>query len=529
MNIHFNALRILLAFLLAGSACSDDAPRAADLTVPLPELGTGDHSRPVDTRSDSGPRDLGPGDHGDACAEAPAGTADRTLLTLLLGCLRSSLPEARKTTALASFVKRVEAGSGFPIVSSGKVAFVYVRSATYDLDDDKNTAEDFASDKRQAPLSVAGSFNAWKAGQHGMTAEALGVFHVELSLDLTSGSRVAYKFVAMDSQGQAVWFSDPLSRRFGFDSFGRYSLIRGGKDSAGQSVGHLEWIRSVAATTLGGTRSLYLYLPPGYDQSTTSRFPVLYLHDGQNLFDPAQVQANGTWDLDAVADAEIAASKVKPFIGVGIPNTAQRMDEYTHVTDMFTSGGKLVTVGGKGKDYLDFVVNDIMPLVNSRYRTLTTKADTAILGSSLGGLISYYAGLIYSAKFKYIGGMSSTFGWGQFGQKNPTMETLYQAVSNLAGQGQVYYLDSGDNPKNPKNPPTCPTPDTESEDNYCETVSFRDMLVKKGINVFPQNPDAAPLQPPGITLYHYYQQDAAHNEAAWKARLFRPLRLFFRP
>ena len=463
------------------------------------------------------------------CATPAAKTPDRALYAWLLSCLRSAKPEATRSAAIDLFVSRVEAAGGFPIVSSGKAVFIYVRGAKYDAEDDKNTAEDYAANRRLEPMAVAGAFNSWKAGQHKLKQEPLGVFHLELPLSLGS-SRAPYKLVATDSAGKAVWFSDPLSRRFGFDNNGRYSLIQGGTDAAtAKAMGHLEWIRSVSATKLGNARSIYLYLPPGYDQDTTKRYPVLYMHDGANLFDSAMINANGSWEVDATADAEIAAGRARPFIIVGVPNTGDRMDEYTHVQDTFTSGGTKITTGGKGDKYLDFIVKDLKPVVDNRWRTLTAKANTAVLGSSLGGLISYQAGLLHPTVFKYVGGMSSTFGWGQFGQNNATMKQLYAAVTGLKARGQVYYLDSGDNPNNPNNPPTCPNTNVEAEDNYCETVAFRDMLVAAGIKTFPNDPEAAKLTPATIDIYHYHQADAPHSETSWRKRFFRPVRLFFRP
>lgn len=527
-----------LALLLVG--CSDESSPGADggLAVDGPstldrgsvDLGAPDRGAPAEGGlPDRGAVDLAGADAAAPCSGPASGLTGKALLSWIVACVRSNASEAVRRGALATFVQQAAETGGFPLQSGASRIFVYIRAAAFDLDDDKNTAEDYAPDRRKGPIAVAGEFNAWSVTGHPMSEEPLGLFHREIPLNLSAGKRLAYKLVARDAAGAAVWFSDPLSRRFGFDQYGRYSLVQGGQDAAGKTPGHLEWIRPLTATKLGSSRPIYLYLPPGYDQSPQQRYPVLYLHDGNNLFDAAQVAANGSWELDAVADAEIAAGRVAPFIGVGIPNSAARMDEYTHVQDTFSSGGKPVTVGGKGDDYLDFVVKQVKPLVDRRYRTQKAFAQTAILGSSLGGLISYYAGLKHPTTFKYVGGMSSTFGWGRFGQKNPTMEQLYQQTANLKARGQVYYLDSGDNPNNKTNPPVCPNPNVEAEDNYCETVSFRDMLVKKGINTFPKNPDAVPLSPQNIDIYHYYQPDAPHNEAAWRARLFRPLRLFFRP
>jgi len=517
------------------TACGDDPAQDVDVGVFKPaDQGVID-ARPADLQRDgSRPPDASPADTRPPdsrppdlpavpCATPAAKTPDRALYTWALTCLRSAKPEATRRKAMDLFVARVEAQGGFPIPSGGKAVFVYIRSAKYDAEDDKYTAEDYAAGRRLTPISVAGTFNGWKAGASTLKKETLDFFHAEVSVG-SSAAGAQYKFVAKDSAGKAVWFSDPLSRRFGFDSNGRHSLILGAK-----SKGHLAWVRGVKATKLGNTRRVYLYLPPGYDQSAAKRYPVLYMHDGANLFDVAMPNANGTWDMDGAADKEILAGRARPFMVVGVPNTKDRMDEYTHVQDTFTMGGKKITTGGKGALYLDFLVKDLKPVIDARYRTQSGKANTAVLGSSLGGLVSYQAGLLHHAVFKYVGGMSSTFGWGEFGQKNPTMASLYKAVSNLKARGQVYYLDSGDNPNNPKNPPACPNKNVEAEDNYCETVKFRDMLVSKGIKTFPDNPDAVPLTPANINIYHYHQADASHSETSWRKRVFRPIRLFFRP
>ncbi len=496
-----------------------DGPGGLEATagdLPLPQEGGGG----ADARPDAPP----------PCAAPAAGAADAALFSWLLGCLRSSASATDKQAAIALFVGQLEQGGGLPITQGAQATFVYVRSATYDAEDDQgSSAEDFALSRRRAPIRVAGTFNGWKPDQHTLTEEDGGVFHATLTLKDPADQRVAYKFVASDGGGGDVWFSDPLSRRFGFDDNGRYSLVRGGKTAAGTPAGHLEWIRAVSATRLGNSRPVYLYLPPGYEPATTSRYPALYMQDGQNLFDAALAGAAGSWDLDRVADEEINAGRALPFIAVGVSNTADRFDEYTHTPDTITLGGAPLTVGGKGGDYLHFVVKELKPLMDARYRTRPGKAYTAIMGSSLGGLIAYYGGYLYPDVFRYVGGMSSTFGWGSIGQHNATMEDLYRKVSGLSGRGLVYYLDSGDNPQSSANPPSCPTPAGAAEDNYCETMSFRSLLVSRGVDTFPDDPSAYPLTPAGINICHYYQPDGAHNEAAWSARLFRPLRLFFQP
>lgn len=452
------------------------------------------------------------GGQGAACAAlAPdAGAFDG--YRALLGCLRSPAPAAQKDQAIAGFVSAVEAGDGFPLVEGDQLVFVYVRDATYDLQVGNGPAERFDPALRNAPLRVAGEFGAWQPAA--MAREDRDFFHAVVPVaEPAAGKRWRYKLVAADGAGADVWFSDPLSRRFDYDASGRISLVRGGA-----AQGHLEWLRAVHATRLGVDRPIYLYLPRGYDTGAR-RYPVLYMHDGNNLFDVDQPRsAPVSWDADAVAEAEIAAGRAREFVIVGVPNDANRMGEYTQGPDVV--GG--VTVGGDGDEYADFLVRDLKPLVDARYRTLPARESTGIIGSSLGGLISYYAGLQYPGTFKFVGGMSSTFDWG-----TPNMVTLFSQATGLATRDQVFYLDSGGAP-----PPSgaCPFDGPyDGTDNCCETLAMKRVLETAGLTTYPVDANASPLLPVNIDIMHWWEPNAPHDEASWHARLQRPYRLFFRP
>ena len=128
-------------------------------------------------------------------------------------------------------------------------------------------------------------------------------------------------------------------------------------------------------------RDLLVALPPGYE-SEAARYPVVYLHDGQNLFDPATSFA-GDWGLVGSLN-ELGAQGVKPII-VGIPNRGRRRrSEYSPFRDLLHGGGS-------GERYLAFIVETVKPLVDASFRTRPERAHTVIAGSSLGGLISLYA------------------------------------------------------------------------------------------------------------------------------------------
>lgn len=151
---------------------------------------------------------------------------------------------------------------------------------------------------------------------------------------------------------------------------------------------------------LHSKRRIWVYLPPGYSKQK-KHFPVLYMHDGQNLFDDATSFA-GEWGVDEYLDSISALGK-KEVIVVGIDNgLSKRIDEYNPFT--FQQFGK-----GGGDKYVDFLVHDLKPYIDKNYRTLPGKKNTFIAGSSLGGLITLYAVLKYPKIFGGAGIFSPSF------------------------------------------------------------------------------------------------------------------------
>lgn len=147
-------------------------------------------------------------------------------------------------------------------------------------------------------------------------------------------------------------------------------------------------------------RSLRIYLPPGY-ASSTKRYPVLYMHDGQNLFDNATAYA-GEWGVDETLD-ELAKQHKLELIVVGIDNGREKRMTELNPWDHPRFGN------GEGKIYMDFVVNVVKPLIDQRYRTLPDREHTGIMGSSMGGLISHYAVLQYPTVFSKAGIFSPAY------------------------------------------------------------------------------------------------------------------------
>ncbi len=146
-------------------------------------------------------------------------------------------------------------------------------------------------------------------------------------------------------------------------------------------------------------RGIWIYLPPGYQQSS-ERYPVLYMHDGQNLFD-AKTAFSGEWGVDEAMDSLIK-SGISASIVVGINNSADRMREYNPY-DHEKFGESMAD------RYLAFIINELKPYVDRTYRTKTNAANTIIAGSSMGGLISYYAAMKFPEVFAKAGFFSSSF------------------------------------------------------------------------------------------------------------------------
>ncbi len=135
-------------------------------------------------------------------------------------------------------------------------------------------------------------------------------------------------------------------------------------------------------------RLLRVWVPPGYDDTAAVRYPVLYLNDGQNLFDPATAFAGIHWQVAETAARLIAAGKIRPLIIVGIDNTKNRACEYIP----YRSKDPRV-LKPRGKSYPDFLRREVMPLVEGLYPVLKGPENTGLGGSSLGGLITLYTQL----------------------------------------------------------------------------------------------------------------------------------------
>jgi len=245
---------------------------------------------------------------------------------------------------------------------------------------------------------VAGSFNQWAPDdvRYRMMPDSLHGYSITLPADVRGP--IEYKFTLgswasgeADSLGAAA-----PNRRVTVPATGAMTVVasvaRWTDPKAQRPVVHTASASvqvltdSFAIPQLGRTRRLWIYLPPGYATST-ARYPVLYLQDGQNLFDAATGYA-GEWGVDETLDSLRAAGDPGVIV-VGIDNGgARRLDEYNPWKNAEQKYG-----GGEGDAYVDFLVHTLKPWIDARYRTRHDAAGTGIGGSSAGALIALYATL----------------------------------------------------------------------------------------------------------------------------------------
>ncbi len=173
------------------------------------------------------------------------------------------------------------------------------------------------------------------------------------------------------------------------------------------TVGDIRYHRQFSSAALAEPHDVLVYLPPGYEEDRRKRYPVLYLQDGQNVFDGETAFIHGQeWGVDDSAEHMIRVGEIKPLIVVAVHNAGvHRIDEYTPTAD------KRSRRGGKAYLYGRMLVNDLKPYIDLQYRTLRDRRHTGLGGSSLGGLVSLYLGLKHADVFGKLAIMSPSVWW----------------------------------------------------------------------------------------------------------------------
>ena len=341
---------------------------------------------------------------------------------------------------------------------------------------------------RGAAAAPAGDWNDWTAGS-ATTPLCAGSLHT-LELAVPSGFH-EYKMV--DAGGD--WHLDPENRAFAYDDFagnpdGRNSVL----DTHDSGRGHLVAGDPACSDELGGCRAVIAYVPAGYaapDRSAV-HYPVLFMHDGQNVFDDQSCCFGfGGWAVNRTLDDEIAAGTVAPVIVVATEHGgSQRLAEY---------GGELTSA------FMEFQVEVVQPAAAARWRIDPARAFTA--GSSLGGLIAFRLALAHPELYAGAASLSGSF---FVGEEDGT--SVEDQVAELGRLDLALYLDHGGT-------------SGSGGDNY---ASNRDLLAALTAAGWARgdSPDCAG----GAGQVCYFHADGAtHDEAAWRARAWRFLRFLFAP
>lgn len=284
--------------------------------------------------------------------------------------------------------------------------------------------------KSSDTVYVAGSFNRWNPGDKRYAA----VVHNEksgITLDLPKGM-FEYKFTLGNWDGVETGMGGaPTENRMisiekdttvlvEIDHWASHFPKKAKETTASKNVHILD--SAFYMPQLNRNRRIWIYLPQSYT-TTKKNYPVLYMHDGQNLFDNA-TSGFGEWGIDEALDT--LEKQVGEMIVVAVDHAGEkRINEYAPFdTDQF---GK-----GEGDAYVDFLVQTLIPYINNHYRTKKSARFTAIAGSSMGGLISYYALLKYPNRFGAAGVFSPAF-W-----VNPQMKE-YAAQKAAKAKGRMYF------------------------------------------------------------------------------------------
>ncbi len=187
----------------------------------------------------------------------------------------------------------------------------------------------------------------------------------------------------------------------------RSDSVRASSERPSTVTGQLIIHEAFRSEILDNARAIRVWLPPGYDVNRPERYPVLYMHDGQNLFDDA-TSFVGEWKVDETLTRLVGDKSIEPVIVVGIDNTGMsRVSEYT------VDRGRVreSEMGGRGSDYMKFIIDELKPMIDSTYATRPDRDSTMVGGSSLGGLISLDLAIAYPEIFARAAVISPSLWW----------------------------------------------------------------------------------------------------------------------
>jgi predicted alpha/beta superfamily hydrolase len=243
---------------------------------------------------------------------------------------------------------------------------------------------------------------------------------------------------------------------------------------------------------LGNQRDVLVYLPRGYRPLSRRRYPVLYLHDGQNVFDAATSFAGVEWGVDETAERLIKEGLIEPLIIVAVANRGEeRIHEYAPTPGVIDAKAKRKKRSkGLARKYGHFLIDELKPYIDRKYRTNPDAEFTGLGGSSLGGLVTLAIGILYPHAFSRLMVMSPSIWWDNF--------AIYRLVDSIEQKPLLkIWLDTG-----------------TAEPGWEQARELLKRLVEKGWKL-PKD------------LQYMEAQSGDHSEAAWAARVEPALRFLF--
>jgi predicted alpha/beta superfamily hydrolase len=259
-------------------------------------------------------------------------------------------------------------------------------------------------------------------------------------------------------------------------------------------TGNIQRHSAFPSKILGNRRDILVRLPKGYRRSTARRYPVLYLHDGQNVFDAATSFAGVEWGADETAQRLTAAKLIEPIIIVAVANTgADRIHEYAPTAARIDALKRMQSKGSL-RSYGSFLVEELKLFIDRKYRTKREAEFTGLGGSSLGGLATLVLGLWFPNYFTRLAVMSPSIWW-----DDCAIYKIVDAIDETAKPPLKIWLDTG-----------------TREEGWERARELRDRLVEKGWRLHDD-------------LYYLEADGSDHSEGAWAARMDPVLRFLFPP
>jgi predicted alpha/beta superfamily hydrolase len=294
---------------------------------------------------------------------------------------------------------------------------------------------------KQEGVFAAGTFNNWQPGDSNylfVKENNLWVLQIKnlaanaYQFKFTRGTwkKVESTATGLDVENKTINLSADTIIKYTIDGWADDFMVAK-KHTVSANVSILD--TAFFIPQLNTTRRICIYLPPGY-KNNNKQYPVMYMNDGQNLFDEATTAFGQEWGVDECLDSLIAGGKPACIV-VGIDNGgATRMNEYNPYEFTYKDSATSKIFLPQGNEYLQFLTQTLKPFIDKKYRTLSSKENTIIAGSSMGAVIAYYAAIKYAAVFGKAGIFSPAF------YTAPKIKLLTDSVTSKLATKFFFYM-----------------------------------------------------------------------------------------